>query len=69
MPWADTSNYSFLQPTIKKNINKFFVFKLNILFNIINSLLIFSQFYFGWYLFLLNVLLTLIFITIYEKKK
>lgn len=69
MPWVDISNYSFLQPIIKKNINKFFVFKLNILFNIINSLLIFSQFYFGWYLFLLNILLTLIFINIYEKKK
>jgi len=69
MPWADTSNYSFLQPTIKKNTNKFFVFKLNIFFNIINSLLIFSQFYFGWYLILLNILLALIFIAIYEKKK
>lgn len=69
MPWADTSNYSFLQPTIKKNINKFFVFKINILFNIINSLLILSQFYFGWHLILLNILFTLTFITIYEKKK
>jgi len=69
MPWVDTSNYSFLQPTIKRNINKFFVFKLNIFFNIINSLLIFSQFYFGWYLILLNILLALIFIAIYEKKK
>ena len=25
MPWVDTSNYSFLQPIIKKNHNKFFI--------------------------------------------
>ena len=68
MPWVDTSNYSFLQPTIKKNENKYFVFNLNIVFNLINSFLIFGQFYFGWYLILLNILLTLIFINIYEKK-
>ena len=32
MPWINTSNYSFLQPTIKKNENKFFVFYYNIFF-------------------------------------
>ena len=69
MPWVDTSNYSFLQPTIKNNKNKFFVFYLNIIFNVINSFLILIQFYYGWYLILLNILLGLIFITIYEKKK
>ena len=68
MPWVDTSNYSFLQPTIKKNNNKFFVFNFNILFNILNSLLIFFQLIFGWYIIFLNVLLVLIFMIIYEKK-
>ena len=68
MPWADTSNYSFLQPGIKNNKNKFFVFYMNIVFNLINSFLILTQFYYGWYFILLNILLTLIFIIFYEKK-
>ena len=68
LPWADTSNYSFLQPTIKKNKNKFFVFYINIIFNIFNSILIFSQLYFGWFVIFLNILLSLLFIRIYEKK-
>ncbi len=68
MPWVDTSNYSFLQPNIKKNKNKFFVFYMNILFNIINTVLIFGQLILGWYLITLNILLTLIFLRIYEKK-
>jgi len=68
MPWADISNYSFLQPTIKKNNNKFFVFYINIIFNIFNSILIFSQLYFGWFVIFLNILLSLLFIRIYEKK-
>jgi UDP-N-acetylmuramyl pentapeptide phosphotransferase/UDP-N-acetylglucosamine-1-phosphate transferase len=69
MPWADTSNYSFLQPTIKKNKNKVFVFYANIIFNIINSLLIMLQIIFGWHYILLNFLLTLVTIKIYEKIK
>ena len=36
LPWADTSNYSFLQPTIKKNSNKYFIFYFNIFFNFFN---------------------------------
>jgi UDP-GlcNAc:undecaprenyl-phosphate GlcNAc-1-phosphate transferase len=68
MPWADISNYSFLQPTIKKNKNKFFVFYINIIFNIFNSILIFGQLYFGWLVIFLNILLSLLFIKIYEKK-
>ena len=68
MPWVDTSNYSFLQPSIKKNQNKFFVFKVNIVFNILNSLFIIIQIYYGWFLILLNILLTLLFLKIYEKK-
>ena len=69
MPWADTSNYSFLQPTIKKNKNKVFVFYTNVIFNIINSLLILLQIIFGWNYILLNFLLTLVTIKIYEKIK
>jgi len=68
MPWTDTSNYSFLQPSIKKNQNKFFVFKINIVFNFVNSLLIIVQLYFGWFYILLNILVTIIFLRIYEKK-
>ena len=68
LPWADTSNYSFLQPSIKKNQNKFFVFYMNIFFNFLNSLLIICQLFFGWFLIFFNILLTLIFIRIYEKK-
>tara|TARA_A100001011_G_C14293265_1_gene837203 strand:+ start:1377 stop:2354 length:978 start_codon:yes stop_codon:yes gene_type:complete len=68
MPWTDTSNYSFLQPSIKKNQNKFFVFKTNIVFNFVNSLLIIVQLYFGWFYILLNILVTIIFLRIYEKK-
>ena len=68
MPWVDTSNYSFLQPIIRKNHNKFFVFKLNILFNLLNSLLILIQIFYGWYFICLNIFLSLVFIFIYEKK-
>tara|TARA_B100000902_G_scaffold319126_1_gene311279 strand:+ start:1135 stop:2115 length:981 start_codon:yes stop_codon:yes gene_type:complete len=69
MPWIDTSNYSFLQPTIKKNENKFFVFYYNIFFNLINSILIFLQVLFGWYYIFLNLILAIISIIIFEKKK
>jgi UDP-N-acetylmuramyl pentapeptide phosphotransferase/UDP-N-acetylglucosamine-1-phosphate transferase len=69
LPWADTSNYSFLQPVIKKNENKKFVFYTNVIFNIMNSLLILLQIKYGWHYMLLNFLLTLITIKIYEKKK
>jgi UDP-N-acetylmuramyl pentapeptide phosphotransferase/UDP-N-acetylglucosamine-1-phosphate transferase len=68
LPWADTSNYSFLQPIIKKNKNKIFVFYTNIIFNIINSLFILLQVMFGWHYIFLNFLLSLITIIIYEKK-
>ena len=68
LPWADTSNYSFLQPTIKKNQNKYYVFNINILFNILNSLFIFIQIKFGWYYIIFNIILTLITMKIYEKK-
>ncbi len=68
LPWVDISNYSFLQPTIKKNKNKYFVFYFNIIFNFLNSICIFLQIFYGWYFIFLNCLLALIFITIYEKK-
>lgn len=68
LPWVDTSNYSFLQPTIKKNKNKFFVFYLNILFNIFNSLFMIMQILFGWYFIFLNILLAISVLLIYEKK-
>lgn len=68
LPWADTSNYSFLQPIIKKNKNKNFVFFANIIFNITNSFFILLQIIFGWYYIFFNFLLSLITITIYEKK-
>jgi len=69
LPWADTSNYSFLQPIIKNNKNKTFVFYTNIIFNIINSSFILLQLIFGWYYIFFNFLLSLITIIIYEKKK
>ena len=68
MPWVDTSNYSFLQPTIKKNSNKFFVFKFNIIFNILNSFSIYFQLIYGWYFIILNLALSLVYLIIYEKK-
>ena len=36
LPWADTSNYSFLQPSIKKKGINIFVFYFNI-FLILNT--------------------------------
>jgi UDP-N-acetylmuramyl pentapeptide phosphotransferase/UDP-N-acetylglucosamine-1-phosphate transferase len=69
LPWADTSNYSFLQPIIKNNKNKNFVFYTNIIFNILNSSFILFQLIFGWYYIFFNFLLSLITIIIYEKKK
>ena len=68
LPWADTSNYSFLQPTIKKNENKYFVFYLNILFNLLNSICILLQIFYGWYFIFLNFLLTILIMIIYERK-
>ena len=68
LPWADTSNYSFLQPTIKKNSNKYFIFYFNILFNFFNSIFILLQIFYGWYYIFLNIILTLITMKIYEKK-
>jgi len=68
LPWADTSNYSFLQPTIKKNENKYFVFYLNILFNLLNSICILLQIFYGWYFIFLNFLLTILVMITYERK-
>ena len=68
LPWVDISNYSFLQPTIKKNVNKYFVFYFNIIFNFVNSIFIFVQVLYGWYFIFLNCILVIIFIIIYEKK-
>jgi len=68
LPWIDTSNYSFLQPTIKNNKNKIFVFYVNIIFNIINSSLIVFQMIYGWHFIILNFLITLIMLKVYEKK-
>ena len=68
LPWVDTSNYSFLQPTIKKNSNKYFVFYFNILFNLINSFFIICQILFGWYFIFMNIFLVLITMRIYERK-
>ena len=68
LPWADTSNYSFLQPAIKKNENKYFVFYLNILFNFLNSIFILLQIFYGWYFIFLNFLLTILIMIIYERK-
>ena len=68
LPWADTSNYSFLQPAIKKNENKYFVFYLNILFNLLNSICILLQIFYGWYFIFLNFLLTILIMIIYERK-
>ena len=68
LPWADTSNYSFLQPTIKKNSNKYFVFYSNIFFNLINSFFIICQILFSWYFIFMNIFLVLIIMKIYEKK-
>ena len=68
LPWADTSNYSFLQPTIKNNGNKYFVFYFNLFFNLLNSTFIFIQIMFGWYYIFLNIIFALIAIKIYENK-
>ncbi len=68
LPWADISNYSFLQPTIRKNNNKYFVFYVNIIFNLANSVFIFVQIFYGWYFIILNFLLALATIFIYQKK-
>ena len=68
LPWADTSNYSFLQPTIKKNENKYFVFYLNILFNLLNSICILLQIFYGWYFIFLNFLSTILVMITYERK-
>ena len=68
MPWADTSNYSFLQPTIKRNKNKYFVFYINILFNLLNGLFIIFQIFYGWQFIILNIFLALVSIKIYENK-
>ena len=68
LPWVDTSNYSFLQPSIKKNENKYFVFYFNSIFNLINTILIFIQILYGWYFIFLNILISFITIKIYERK-
>ena len=68
LPWVDISNYSFLQPTIKSNNNKFFVFYFNIFFNILNSSFILLQILFGWYYIVLNFIIATAAIIFYEKK-
>lgn len=68
-PWARLFDYYFLLP-IKKNINNhYFVFKINLIFNILSFLIIISQIIFDFkYLFIINFLLSSIILIIYKRK-
>jgi UDP-GlcNAc:undecaprenyl-phosphate GlcNAc-1-phosphate transferase len=68
-PWARLFDYYFLLP-IKKNANNhYFVFKINLIFNILSLLIITLQILFNLkFLFIINFILSIICLIIYKRR-
>ena len=69
LPWIGRSDYFFSMPLLNNKINQFFIFKTNFLFNLLNLIIVIIQIIYDVKaLFVLNIILSLVFIKIYKNK-
>jgi len=69
LPWISRKDYIFSKLQVIDNNNKFYIFKINIIFNFLNLIFILLQLLFSKYFFLCNIFLTFITISIYNSNK
>ena len=70
MPWIGMYDYFFLKPALHNKKNHKKILTCFVIFNILNSIIIFLQIYYRMnYLFLLSFLLSIILMNIYNKFK
>lgn len=69
LPWVNRKDYIFSKLQVIDNNNKFYIFKINIIFNFLNLSFILLQLVLGKYFFLCNIFLTFITISIYNSNK
>ena len=69
LPWVNRKDYIFSKLQVIDNNNKFYIFKINIIFNFLNLSFILLQLLFGKYFFFCNIFLTFITISIYNSNK
>lgn len=67
-PWLKRQDYFFSKLQLENIDNKFLIFRVNIIFNALNSFFLLLQIYISNYIFICNILLTLLIILIYNKK-
>jgi len=68
MPWIGMYDYYYLKPVLKNKINHKNVLIIIIIYNILNSLIIFSQLFFNnVYLFIFSIILSIIIMYIYAN--
>lgn len=66
-PWARLFDYFFLAPVLHGKKSHIFVLKINLIFNLINTLAIFLQLSVSNFFFLLNSLFVILHLLIYKK--
>lgn len=69
LPWVSRKDYIFSKLQVIDNNNKFYIFKINIIFNFLNLSFILLQLLFGKYFFFFNIFLAFITISIYNSNK
>jgi UDP-GlcNAc:undecaprenyl-phosphate/decaprenyl-phosphate GlcNAc-1-phosphate transferase len=69
LPWVKKEDYFFSKLQVLDIMNKTYIFRVNILFCILNSFFILLQILIDEYFFMLNIFLTIVTIFIYNNKK
>ena len=67
-PWVKRQDYFFSKLQLIDLNNKFYIFKINLIFSFLNLFFIFLQLQFSKYYIICNILLSIITIKIYSKK-
>ena len=68
-PWVKRHDYFFSKLQIINVNNKFYIYKINIIFCFLNLFFIFLQILFSNYIIICNIFLTIITMAIYNKKE
>jgi UDP-N-acetylmuramyl pentapeptide phosphotransferase/UDP-N-acetylglucosamine-1-phosphate transferase len=68
-PWVKRQDYFFSKLQLIDINNKFYIFKINLVFSFLNLFFIFLQLQFSKYYVMCNILLSIITIKIYNKNK
>jgi UDP-N-acetylmuramyl pentapeptide phosphotransferase/UDP-N-acetylglucosamine-1-phosphate transferase len=68
-PWVKRQDYFFSKLQVINVNNKFYIFKINLIFCILNLFFIFFQILFSNYFIICNIFLAIITMAIYNKKE